>query len=207
MTQVGIAGMGLLRFPANLQQGWMSLLKHHLVDWLTIKFLIATLLMQAHSKLMSPKHWVEALAVRHRVYLTSINSADFGARRPAFLNHIVKHHAMAYEIAIAERWPGCEFSSVRWRECDEPGNIIYSGQHDFKIVGSTLPCFIGFSDASVSPRPRMYFENGSLWVSEAEVGSVTEISVDQASRSVIVHSAAGQILRVQFVDKLCLLQL
>jgi hypothetical protein len=207
MTKVCIAGLGLLHFPVNLQQGWMSKLKHHLVDWLTIKFLIATLFMQAHSKLMSSKHWVEALAVRHRLYLSAINSADFGARRPAFLDHIVEHHAMAYEIAIAQRWPGCEFSSVHWRECDEQGNIIYSGQHDSRIVGSILPFFVGFSDASASPRPRMYFENGSLWLSEAEVGSITEISLDQASRTVIVHSAAGQTLRVQFVDKLCLLQL
>jgi hypothetical protein len=45
MTKVCIAGLGLLHFPVNLQQGWMSKLKHHLVDWLTIKFLIATLFM------------------------------------------------------------------------------------------------------------------------------------------------------------------
>jgi hypothetical protein len=95
MTEVCIAGLGLLRFPANLQQGWMSLLKHHLVDWLTIKFLIATLFMPAHSKLMSSKHWVKALAVRRRQYLSAINSANFGARRSAFLDHIVEHHATA----------------------------------------------------------------------------------------------------------------
>ena len=101
MTQVANAGVALLRFPSNLQEGWMKLLNHHLVDWLTIKFAITTLFVESNgevNQLMSPKHWVEVLAVRDRLYRAAVQSADFGAVTQEFLSYFLNVHTLSMPL-------------------------------------------------------------------------------------------------------------
>jgi hypothetical protein len=145
---------------------------------------------------------VEVLAVRNRLYHSAVQSADCGAATQEFLSHFLDIHTVEYVIVIAKQWSGCQFSSIRWRECNEKGHMVYSGQLDYKVVDSFDPSYIEFSGASASPKPRLSSQLESLYIEEYEVGSVAEISIDQASRTIVVRGAAGQTLSVQFVNNL-----
>ena len=196
MKTVVHAGVLLGRFPPNLQQGWMPMLRLRLGDWQTIKFLIASLFISAQWRLMTPGQLASVLAERNRIGRAASDSADFGPSRDSWIEYINNRYNAEYGIAIDVYFPGARIT--RWRETNSTGQIVNEDELDLTTIDTTLATNINVPGTDFSPGPLLYFQGNSLWISERVMGNIVELSIDRTSRTVYMRSSANREFRVEF---------
>ncbi|KAI4713302.1 hypothetical protein J4E89_002281 [Alternaria sp. Ai002NY15] len=173
MKNVVHAGVLQGRFPLNFQEGWMPELRLRLGDWQTIKFLIASLFISAHWRLMTPWQWAGVLAERNRIGRAASDSADFGPSRDSWIEYINDRYNAEYEISMDAYFPGAGIT--RWRETDTTGRIVNEDELDLTMIDGTLATNINVPGTDFSPGPLLYFQGNSLWISERVMGNIVEL--------------------------------
>lgn len=190
------AGTALARFPPNVQQELMHGQTRHL-DWLPIKFLVASLFIKTQGPLMNPRQWTDLLRERRRIYFAARQSADFGDFNEASSGHIFNRDSATCEINPENYWPDTDFVAVSWTEADAGDSVVSDDQCEHPMT-STNPDNSLLIDTNLGSRPVAYFRNRSLWLSEPAVGCLDEVYICIPSRTVFVRCADGQALTMQF---------
>lgn len=196
MSNVVSAGVSLGRFPPNLQEGWMPTLRPYLGDLQTIKFLLASILISAQWRLMTPLQWASVLAERNRIGRAASGSADFGPFRDSWVEYINDRYNAEYGVLIDTYFLGAGI--VCWKETNTTGQIVNEDELDLTMIDSTMTTNINVPGTDFSPGPLLYFQGNSLWVSERVMGNIVELSIDRTSRTVYMRSSANREFRVEF---------
>jgi hypothetical protein len=200
MNQVISAGVARIRIALRLHEGWMSILVPHLNDWLTVKFLVASLFVKTQSALMKPSQWIDVLAARNRLGRAAFSSTDFGPSMvDAWLEYINDRYDAQYEVASGY-FPGTAL--VRWRETNTAGRVVNEGSHNCTVSDSdSTTTYINVPGTDLSPGPALYLHDNSLWISERVIGDIVGFSIDEESRSVLVRSSADHTFKVEFLQQ------
>lgn len=200
MKQVISAGVALSRIPLNLHEGWMPMLAPHLNDWLTVKFLVASLFVTTQWPLMTPDQWTDVLAARNRIGRAAFYSTDFGSSTVvAWLEHINDRHDAQYEVLISGYFPNTTFA--RWKETNTAGRVVNEGYRDCTITNTNSMTYINILGTDLSPGPVLYFQGNSLWISERVIGNIVRFRIDEDSRTVVVRSSANHTFKVEFFQR------
>lgn len=197
MKQVVTTGVALSRLALSLHEGRMPMLAPYLEDWLTVKFLIASLFVTAQWPLMTPRQWTTVLAERNRIGRAAFHSSDFGSSTAAWLEYINDREQAEYEISIDDYFPDASFAC--WKETNTASHVVSEGHRDCAIIGSSSRAYINVPGTDMSRGTVLYFQGNSLWISERVIGNIVDFSIDRTSRTVHVRSSAAHTFKVGFL--------
>jgi hypothetical protein len=193
-------GVALSRSPPSYLEGWMPILMSRLRDYMTIKFLVASIFITAQSSRMTPSQWASVVAQRNRIGRAASASMDFVPSTSSWVTYINDRYNVQYEILVEDYFPNATI--VRWQETrttNTASYVVNEGQHDCTVIDASSTVNINVPGTEMSPGPLLYFQGNSLWISEQVMGNIVSFSIDRTSRTVFVRSSADHEFEIEFL--------